>query len=162
MKKPIIEINKANFIEYLDNSVSLRIDKELINAVISQYGGWDDFVNNYTRVFSNWRLWKFARYPERGTKIKGWSTLDEMSGFYTKHKAKILALAKSKADDTVSETIIEMIKEFDSLGGGYDFDEIAEGMHLIESDNYPVVSSSLALYAAVYVGFGFSIFSDNG
>lgn len=158
MKKP--NTNQADFIEFCQKEISDAAHEALILAVIEQSGGWNLFTDNYNRMMSNWRLWKSAFNPKNGVAIQGWSDLDELSAFYTKHKDEILKFSKLRTDEKTSETIVQMVAEFDTIGGLLDLDQIAEGMHVVDSEHYRVVSSSLANFIAVCVAFSFIIFLD--
>ena len=155
-----LQINQANFIQFCKTEITAAPKEPVIIAVIEQSGGWDELLKNRNALMTNWRLWQSTKHPKRGLEVFGWASVDELSEFYQSNKAAILDLAASKRYEADGQTVLEMVAEFDSLGGIFDLDEIAEGMHVVGSPNYSFISAALANFCAVSVAFPLDVFVE--
>lgn len=158
MKRDTFAMTQDDFITFLGTLASGRIGPKIANAVITQFGGWQEFKDNGMDLFIRGGHFLDRNKTKRQKLITGWDSQAVTSEFYTKNKADILELAKSRTDSQESQTVVELVSEFDSLDGEYDLDAVAVGMHVPECAEYPVVSSALACFAANEVTFAYDIF----
>ena len=112
-----------------------HIKPSLIRAVVRQLGGYDEFKQSAHDI---------TRHGISGG-YGGFIYYTDTVAFAKKHKAQILELAKSLAED-IGEDTIKMIAGFNCLK--MDSTEVAEAIYNPKSDNKKQVFNALAWFSA--------------
>lgn len=160
MKKSKTAATQKDFFKFIATELNNGPTPNIANLIIKQFGGWEDFQANNKDLFIRGGHFADNGHAKHQKQVKGWDTLAETSDFYTKNKAEILMLAKSRTDQREQQTVIELVSDFRALKGAYDLDMVAVGMHLTDCEEYPVVSSALACFAANQVSHAYSTFTS--
>jgi hypothetical protein len=91
------------------------IDQTLIDAVIDQFGGWDEFVESAPDV---------CQYGIDGG-FGNFIYYHDTCAFFVQHRRAIVRFAREMADD-LGDGLLEMIQGFNCVGKEYTIDEIGE------------------------------------
>ncbi|MBO6224620.1 MAG: hypothetical protein J6N72_04070 [Psychrobacter sp.] len=160
MKNQTIANTQENFLVFLESLVSCRIKPEITNAVIAQFGGWQNFTDSSMDLFV---FGGTLKDKKRQSWVKGWESQEVMSAFYTNNKLEILELAKSRTDTQQSQTVVELVADFYWLEQEYDLDDVAAGMHMPDCTEYLAISTALTRFTIKEISYAYNNFkSING
>ena len=113
------------------------IDEKLINAVVHQSGGWENFKEIASDVANHGADSGFS----------GWCYYNETCGFFKKNKQLILDFAKEEAE-SFGESMLEMISHFGVFTHDpISTDDIAEALYSKDNDRETDVHNVMAWYA---------------
>jgi hypothetical protein len=111
-----------------------HIDASLIRAVVSQIGGWQEFKDHADDVTNHGASGGFS----------GFTYYTDTVSFTKRHKAAIMKMAESMADD-LGESLYAMIGGFNCLK--ISEGEAAEAIHNPRSEERTNVYNALAWFA---------------
>ncbi len=113
------------------------IPAALVRGVVRQIGGWDEFKGRARDVANHGAAGGFV----------GFTWHSDTVAFTRKHKADILTLCETQADDfDIKGGFLEFIAGFNCLQG-WNTREVGEGIYNPRSDARTTVYNALAWYA---------------
>ncbi len=93
------------------------IPEPLLNAVIDQFGGWDEFIESAPDV---------GRYGIDGG-FGNFIYYKDTCEFFQTHRKPIVQYARDQAAD-LGVGLLEMVQQFNCVGPAYTIDEIGEAL----------------------------------
>lgn len=127
-----------------------NMNRDLAIATIEQYGGEESFIEDYKNVMIggiNCGIGGFIYYVDT---VK----------FYVDNKKKILEFAKLEAADYDCDSAVEMVKSFGLLNGLYSSDEVAEGMHDVDSESHQQIANAMTMFVGEQLARSYETFID--
>ena len=128
-----------------------EMSRELVEAVIENYGGEDQFIQNYGYVTDG----------KINGGINGFISTFEMTEFFKNNKAAIIGFAKDTYSEFGYESLCGMISNFGILGNDYTVEEVAEGLFDSESENHDTMATALVLFVGEEVARYYSEFIED-
>ena len=114
---------------------SSSIDESLIEAVIDQFGGWDEFVESAPDVCRHGISGGFGNFIY----------YKDTCAFFQDHRKAIVRHARDQAD-SLGEGLLEMVQSFRCVGTGYTIDEIGEAIFGLDGEE--VIQNAMAWFIA--------------
>lgn len=134
---------KANQ-EILLNDYIAPMSRELAEAAIKQFGGWESFLQAHADVCNHGMLAGFS----------GWIATHEVVEFFAKNQQETMRFAKELAVELGEDSVYEMIQNFACLKeefGGFYEDQVCDAIHNVNDEHHNEFAQAMGWLVAEQV-----------